>query len=92
MRISDSNFHRHEDDGCPKRVDIASRANKNKPIVWNSQALSFYSSMQQRDDAYSNVGYDNQIRSSHYDSGISSLLPPLSDIVPTQKAAPVLWG
>ncbi|RPB07690.1 hypothetical protein P167DRAFT_495410 [Morchella conica CCBAS932] len=86
-------LRRHEDDGCPKRVDIASRANKNKPIVWNSQALSFYTSMQQqqREDAFSNMGYDSQLRTAHYDNGMSSHLPPLSDIVPIQKAATTMW-
>ncbi|KAG0642038.1 hypothetical protein HOY80DRAFT_1008146 [Tuber brumale] len=85
-------LRRHEDDGCPKRVDIASRGSKNKPIVWNSQALGFYSAMQRRDEVFPNMtAYDPQMRPNHYDNGMSSHLPPLSDIVPKTPSS-VLWG
>ncbi|CAZ85717.1 unnamed protein product [Tuber melanosporum] len=85
-------LRRHEDDGCPKRVDIASRGSKNKPIVWNSQALGFYSAMQRRDEVLPNMtAYDPQMRPNHYDNGMSSHLPPLSDIVPKTPSS-VLWG
>ncbi|KAI5795610.1 hypothetical protein EDC01DRAFT_652911 [Geopyxis carbonaria] len=35
-------LRRHEDDGCPKRVDIVSKHSKNRPFNWSSQALSIY--------------------------------------------------
>ncbi|KAL7275304.1 hypothetical protein RUND412_001747 [Rhizina undulata] len=90
-------LRRHEDDGCPKRVDIPSRlgAVKGKPIIWNSHALNFYSAMQRRDEAFQNVAtYDQNMRAppSFDVTGMStSHLPPLSDIVPLQKG-PLLWG
>lgn len=72
-------IHRHEDDGCPKRVDIVSRASKNKPITWNSQTLSALCAPRPLDESeyIGSAHYDSQMRSYHD----NPLLPPLADIV-----------
>ncbi|KAI5846044.1 hypothetical protein BZA05DRAFT_341702 [Tricharina praecox] len=99
-------LRRHEDDGCPQRVDIISRHSRNNPLNVHSQALScflgrreseqqmFLGSQQQPQQNQQQQQYDchqQQPRNVSYDTAsFNSCLPPLSGMVSIQKTAS--WG
>jgi hypothetical protein len=92
-------LRRHEDDGCPKRVDIISRHTKHKPLSLQSQALNYYDHVRRPEPEppvyFESYGADNNVppptpslpRPPHYsDSNMSAGgLPPLSDVVPIPR-------
>ena len=69
ITITDFIPTRHEDDGCPKRIDIQSRNNKGStPVNWTSWALTCPPPPQEY------FTYDNDNDNDTY----ASFLPPLS--------------
>ena len=65
---------RHEQDGCPKRLDVVSKNKSAKPpAVVQSQALSEYKTLchqQQMQKYYSAAVYDAGQQQQHYESPI----------------------